>query len=41
MLGFSDAAMQGQGKQKRLTVTFKGDTVTDSRFKVELPVEEQ
>jgi outer membrane protein assembly factor BamE (lipoprotein component of BamABCDE complex) len=38
--GFTDASLQGQGRQKRLTVTFKGDTVADSTFKVELPAEE-
>jgi outer membrane protein assembly factor BamE (lipoprotein component of BamABCDE complex) len=37
-LGFTDANLQGRGAQKRLTVTFNGDTVKDSRFKVELPV---
>ncbi len=37
-LGFTDADMQGQGKQKRLVITFKGDVVKDSKFVEELPV---
>ena len=40
MLGFTDAAAQGQGRQKRLTVTFKGDTVTESNYQVELPTDQ-
>jgi outer membrane protein assembly factor BamE (lipoprotein component of BamABCDE complex) len=38
-LGFgnSDPETQGQGDQKRLVVTFKGDVVKDSKFAVELP----
>jgi outer membrane protein assembly factor BamE (lipoprotein component of BamABCDE complex) len=38
-LGFGDEDLetQGQGSQKRLVVTFKGDVVKDSRFAVELP----
>jgi len=36
-LGLSDAEEQGRGSQKRLTVIFKGDSVKESKFVVELP----
>lgn len=32
-----DPETQGQGSQKRLVVTFKGDVVKNSKFTVELP----
>jgi outer membrane protein assembly factor BamE (lipoprotein component of BamABCDE complex) len=35
--GTYDPETLGQGDQKRLVVTFKGDVVKDSRFAVELP----
>lgn len=37
MFGGADPETQGQGSQKRLIVTFKGDVVKDSKFAVELP----
>jgi outer membrane protein assembly factor BamE (lipoprotein component of BamABCDE complex) len=37
MFGGVDPETQGQGSQKRLVVTFKGDVVKDSKFAVELP----
>ena len=37
MFGGADPETQGQGSQKRLVVTFKGDVVKDSKFAVELP----
>jgi len=38
IFGLTDADIQGQGKQKRLIVTFKDDVVKDSKFIHELPV---
>ena len=37
IFGDVDPETQGQGSQKRLIVTFKGDTVKNSKFAVELP----
>jgi outer membrane protein assembly factor BamE (lipoprotein component of BamABCDE complex) len=37
LFGGVDPETQGQGSQKRLIVTFKGDVVKNSKFAVELP----
>ena len=37
MLGMTDAEDRDQGSQKRLTINFKGDTVAEAKFVVELP----
>lgn len=37
MLGWTDAEDRDQGSQKRLTITFKGDSVAESKYVVELP----
>ena len=37
MFGTIDPEFGDQGSQKRLTISFKGDSVTESKFVVELP----
>lgn len=39
MFGWTDAEDRDQGSQKRLTITFKGDSVASSKYVVELPRE--
>ena len=38
IFGMTDADIQGQGKQKRLVVTFKDDVVKDAKLIQELPI---
>ena len=40
MFGTIDPEFQDQGSQKRLTISFNGDSVKESKFVVELPKEE-